>query len=108
MKYAKKPDPFYKSTRWERIRAAALARDGYLCQESKRYGRRVSADTVHHVFPRDEFPQYQWALWNLVSLSAAKHDEMHDRNTNRLTDRGAELLRRVARKNGVEVPEWYR
>lgn len=108
MKYAKKPDPFYKGRRWEIIRAAALARDGYLCQESKRFGKMVSADTVHHAFPRDEFPEYQYALWNLVSLSGAKHDEMHDRNTNRLTDKGAELLRRVARRNGVEVPEWYK
>lgn len=104
----KRADPFYKGARWERIRAAALARDGYQCQESKRYGRLVQADTVHHVFPRDEFPEYQYCMWNLVSLCSARHDEMHDRVTGRLTDRGAELLRRVARRQGVEVPEWYR
>lgn len=104
----KHADPFYKSKRWERIRAAALARDGYLCQESKRFGKMVSADTVHHAFPRDEFPEYQYCLWNLVSLTSARHDEMHDRVTGRLTDKGVELLRRVARRKGVEVPEWYR
>lgn len=104
----KRADPFYKSKRWERIRAAALARDGYICQESKRYGKMVSADTVHHIFPRDEFPEYQYCMWNLVSLTSARHDEMHDRETGRLTDKGADLLRRVARRRGMEVPEWYR
>ena len=47
-------------------------------------------------------------MWNLVSLTSARHDEMHDRVTGRLTDKGMELLRRVARRKGVEVPEWYR
>lgn len=101
-------DPFYRSKRWERLRAAALRRDGYMCQESKRFGKRAEATTVHHVFPRNEFPEYQWEPWNLVSLAGDVHDQMHDRTSGALTQRGAELLRRVARKNGVEVPRRYR
>lgn len=101
-------DPFYRSRRWERLRAAVLRRDGYMCQEARRYGKRAEATTVHHVFPRDEFPEYQWEAWNLVSLAGDVHDQMHDRVTGALTEKGAEWLRRVARKNGVEVPGRYR
>lgn len=103
----KKADPFYKGARWERVRAAALARDGYMCRESARFGRRVQADTVHHAFPRELFPEYQYSLWNLVSLSAAVHDQMHDRVTGDLTEKGKDLLRRVARRAGVDVPGRY-
>lgn len=105
---AKKADPFYKSRRWRAVRDAALARDGYICQESKRYGKMVQADTVHHVFPRELFPEYQYAMWNLISLAGPVHDQMHDRVTGDLTQKGRELLRRVARRHGVEVPGRYR
>ena len=101
-------DSFYRSRRWERLREAVLRRDGYMCQESRRYGKQVQATTVHHVFPREEFPEYQWELWNLVSLAGDVHDQMHDRVTGALTRRGAELLRRTARKHGVDVPGRYR
>lgn len=101
-------DGFYKSPRWQRLRAAILRRDGYMCQESKRFGKRRDADTVHHVFPRDLFPEYQWEPWNLIALAADVHDMMHDRQSGALTEHGKQLLRRVARRQGVEVPERYR
>ena len=101
-------DPFYRSGKWRRLREAVLRRDGYRCQESARYGKRAEASAVHHIFPRDEFPEYQWEPWNLVSLAGDVHDQMHDRVTGALTDRGAELLRRTARKRGMDVPGWYR
>jgi len=104
----KQADVYYKSGRWLRLREAVLRRDGYMCQVSRRYGKRVQATTVHHVFPREEFPEYQWEPWNLVSLSGDVHDEMHDRVTGALTEKGAELLRRIARKYGVEIPRHYR
>ena len=104
----KTADPYYKTARWQRLREAVLRRDGYVCQESRRYGKRVEATTVHHVFPREEFPEYQWEPWNLISLAGDVHDEMHDRVTGALTDKGAELLRRTARKNGVGIPGHYR
>lgn len=104
----KTADPFYKSRRWEKLRAAVLRRDGYRCQASRRFGKRVEATTVHHVFPREEFPEYQWAPWNLVSLAGDEHDRMHDRVTGALTERGVAWLRRVARREGIEVPERYR
>lgn len=100
-------DPFYKSAKWKRLRDAVLRRDGYMCQVSRRYGKRVQADTVHHIFPRDEFPEYQYAAWNLIALSGAAHNRMHDRVTNALTDEGVELLRRTARRRGMAVPLRY-
>lgn len=90
---------FYHTTRWEKKREKILRRDGYMCQESKRYGKRVQATTVHHIFPREEYPQYAWADWNLISLSAEMHNKMHDRLTGALTERGRELLDRTARRH---------
>lgn len=89
------------------MREAILRRDGYVCRESARYGKRRQADTVHHIFPRDLFPEYQWEPWNLISLAGDVHDAMHDRVTGELTDRGAELLRRTARRQGLEIPARY-
>lgn len=98
---------FYKSPKWEHKRNSILRRDGYACQLSKRYGQNRPAEIVHHVFPRDEFPEYSFEDWNLISLTRAKHNALHDRETNELTEEGAELLRRVARRQGIQIPEKY-
>ena len=99
------PDPYYKTRRWARLRSAALRRDGYECQYYRRYGKHRSADTVHHIFPRDLFPEYENELWNLAALSAEAHDKMHDRNTGSLTAIGRELMERTALKMGIEIEE---
>ena len=104
----KTADPFYKSAKWTRKRTAALARDGWMCTECKRYGKRTQATTVHHIFPRTEFPEHQWDGWNLASLCDACHDAMHDRTTNALTDKGVRLLIRTAKRRGMDVPLRYR
>ena len=101
----KKGDPFYKTARWLRLRAVILRRDGYMCQASRRYGRRVQADTVHHIFPREIYPEYQYDTWNLISLSAEAHNRMHDRVTGALTKEGFELMRRTARRQGIRARE---
>ena len=98
---------FYDSKAWESTRAAVLARDSYVCQYFKRFGKMKQANTVHHIFPRSEFPEYQWKRWNLISLSQEAHDKMHYRRADELTEIGAELLRRTARENGIEIPEKY-
>lgn len=101
----KDADPFYKSGRWNRLRSQAMRRDGYICQQSKRYGRITSAEMVHHILPRDIFPEYQWCLWNLVSLTNKEHDKLHDRVTNRLTDEGMRLVRRLVLERGLDLEE---
>ena len=99
---------FYLSDKWKHKRKKILRRDGYICQISKRYGKMIPAETVHHIFPRDEFPQYSLEDWNLISLCKAKHDELHDRTSNRLTAKGVDLLRRTCRRYGKEVPDKYK
>ena len=97
-------DRFYHSPRWEKLRARVLRRDNYLCQESKRYGKMVQATTVHHIFPREQYPEYEWEPWNLISLCDKAHNEMHDRNTGQLTEKGRRLLDRAAVEQGIPPP----
>lgn len=86
----------YRTQRWKRLRAAALRRDGYQCRENLRYGRKVDACYVHHVWPAEDYPEYAWCLWNLVSLSKQSHEAMHDRVTHKLTPLGESWRRRVS------------
>lgn len=81
------PD-FYHSTRWKKKQAKILRRDKLKCQESKRYGHTEEATTVHHIWPLEDYPEYAWEDWNLVSLSQNRHNRMHDRKTRRLTALG--------------------
>ena len=99
----KQADPFYKSARWERKRAKILRRDSYMCQISKRYGKLVQANTVHHIFPREDYPEYEWCDWNLISVSNEVHNRLHDRISGELTEEGTALMIRTARKQGVRT-----
>lgn len=103
----KQVNPFYKSRRWLIARETILRRDGYMCQESKRYGKTREATTVHHIFPLDSYPEYAFETWNLISLCADAHDAMHDRKTGRLSDLGMDLLRRTARREKIKIPEKF-
>lgn len=85
----------YKSMRWERLRAQVMRRDGYRCQLSKRYGKSVPADLVHHIYPVDEFPEYAFEPWNLIAVSRAAHNKLHDRDSDKLTAEGVALMRRT-------------
>ena len=88
----------YKTKRWERKRAAVLRRDEYLCQESKRYGKTVQANTVHHIYPVEQYPELAYVDWNLISLSEANHNRMHDRNTGEVTELGKRWQERRRRE----------
>lgn len=88
----------YKGRRWLKLRERILKRDNYICQYNKRYGRLVQANTVHHIFPAEQYPEYQYCEWNLISLSAEAHNIMHDRDSHELTDEGLKLQERLKRK----------
>ena len=90
----------YNSPRWLRLRASVLRdvirRDGApLCQYSKRFGRRVEATHVHHIWPAEDYPQYAFERWNLIALSQEAHNMMHDRRTGKLSAIGEQLRRRT-------------
>ena len=93
----------YKSRRWKKIREGVLRRDGYLCQISLRYGKHIEADTVHHIFPVDQFPEFQWETWNMISLAGSVHNRMHVRDSQELTEEGRQLMERTARKRGLNI-----
>lgn len=78
----------YHSRRWKLTRERVLRRDGYLCRESARFGKRVPAETVHHIYPVSRYPELAWLDWNLISLSLAAHNAMHNRDDNEITEAG--------------------
>ena len=91
----------YKSKRWKLLRAKILKRDKYMCQYFKRYGKRIDATMVHHIFPAEDYPQWAHKEWNLISLSNEAHEKMHDRDTHKLTAEGLALQNRLRRQGLV-------
>lgn len=96
----KQTKTFYKTRKWRSKATRIKRRDGYECQESKRYGMPEEAEVVHHIYPREEYPELAYSSWNLISLSNKNHNKMHDRVTNELTELGKQWQRR--RKNEFE------
>lgn len=94
----------YETQRWRKKRERILRRDGYICRESKRYGKTVEATTVHHIYPVEDYPELAFEDWNLISLSASKHNKMHDRDTRKITVLGRWWQERVEDK----FVKWYR
>lgn len=82
-----------------------MQRDGWQCQLAKARGQNIPAVTVHHIFPRSEYPEYQWCEWNLISLSCEAHNLMHDRDSDRLSDRGRLLMLETAAKKNLDTGE---
>lgn len=85
----------YNTARWERKRNQILRRDGYRCQICKRYGRLRSAEHIHHIYPIENYPEFAYENWNLISLCKVCHNKMHDRDTHQLTAEGEALKRKV-------------
>ena len=83
MKQYKRNDPFYTSAAWRAVRQQALLRDHYICQkclrkyEMDRIIRPRPATMVHHIKPRQQYPELELDLDNLESLCDACHNEEH-------------------------------
>ena len=67
----------YDTKRWAIKRKQILKRDGYACQECKRYGRNRDASAVHHIKPVETHPGLAFDKNNLESLCAACHNKKH-------------------------------
>ena len=50
------------------------------------------ANTVHHIYPADKYPEYAWCDWNLISVSQAGHNKLENRLTGELTALGKQLM----------------
>ena len=98
----KKPNPFYLTAAWKQKREHILRRDKYTDQLELRAGRRVPATMVHHILPREEYPEYALSDWNLISISDETHRELHTIYGN-LSSAGQELMRRTAEANGIKL-----
>ena len=83
-----------KNHRWRRLRAQVL-RENPLCQESLRFGVPFAAEVVHHVWPAEDYPEFSYCRWNLIALTKAQHDQMHDRRTGKLTSKGERWRRKL-------------
>ena len=78
-----------------RLRESVLRAAGYRCQYAKRFGRREQATVAHHIYPAEDYPEFQWKTWNLIALSQASHNMMHDRASGALTEIGEQLRRKT-------------
>ena len=70
-------ETFYKSRAWKIKREAILRRDGFMCQECKRYGKAREAKTVHHIIHLEDDPSLALKSSNLISLCTACHNKAH-------------------------------
>lgn len=67
----------HKSKRWKDKRNYILKRDKYLCQECKKYGKRVDGDVVHHIIPIEEAPELAFVDDNLITICKTCHNRLH-------------------------------
>ncbi len=86
---------FYRTKKWIKKRSVVLRLHDYLCQECKRYGKTKQANTVHHIYPLEDYPEYALVTINLLSLCNKCHNEMHERQTDKLTDKGMYWQKKV-------------
>ena len=86
---------YYYGAKWKKKRKRILRMDGYKCRVSRMYGRTEEANTVHHIYPADEYPQWAWEDWNLISVSLATHNKLENRKTGELTEEGLRLQRMI-------------
>ena len=81
--------------RWRRLRDRILRRDGYMSLHALRYGRHVEADTVHHVWPAEDYPEYAWEPWNLISVTLQEHRGVLHNADGSLTEEGERWKKRT-------------
>ena len=103
----KTANEFLKSKQWTTKQKNIMRRDGYIDQYVKRTeGRTVQADLVHHILPKEEFPQYALADWNLIAVSRKTHMKvLHNPINGALTKEGQRLMIETAWINGVKLSE---
>ena len=70
-------DQFIWSEKWRTKSHKILRRDNYIDQYVLKTERRmIPADMVHHILPRESFPQYAMEDWNLIAVSRRTHNKI--------------------------------
>jgi 5-methylcytosine-specific restriction endonuclease McrA len=79
---------FYKHKKHKEWREKVLRRDKYLCQECKKYGKKVPATIAHHKKPVAEYPELRYAMENGEAICLACHNRAHgEKGTKSLNSR---------------------
>lgn len=81
----------YQGSRWKKKRQHILKLDHYKDRVAEMFGRTEEATTVHHIYPAEEYPEWRWSDWNLISVSQATHNKLENRKTGELTSLGKML-----------------
>lgn len=63
----------------------------------------IEAEHVHHIFPREQYPEYQYERWNLMSLCFNCHNGMHNRFNGELSKAGRIQMQTTALMNGIDI-----
>ena len=99
-------DEFIWSKQWREKSHKILRRDRYLDQYVlKTENRMIPADMVHHILPREDFPQYAMEDWNLISVSKRTHNKILHTIKGKLTRAGKALMYETAWRNGIKMTE---
>lgn len=85
----------YSGIKWKKKRLKILRLDGYKDVIVARYGKIMEATIVHHIYPAEEYPEYAWCDWNLISVSMETHNKLENRTTGQLTKMGLDLMHRT-------------
>lgn len=82
----------YGSTKWKKKRLRILKLDGYKDVVAGMYGKTLEGNMVHHIYPAEEYPQWAYEEWNLISINKEiTHNKLENRKTGKLTKQGKML-----------------
>lgn len=82
----------YGTAKWKKKRLRILKLDGYKDRVAAMYGKTLEANMVHHIYPADEYQQWAFETWNLISINREEtHNKLENRKTGELTDLGRKL-----------------
>ena len=95
---------FYGNKKWTDKREKILKRDGYECQNCRRYYKTKEARVVHHIYFFEDYSELGLQNWNLVSLCNECHNKMH----NRVTDEATKLSKEYQSKRKVEFNNYIK
>lgn len=95
---------FIKTPAWKWKRQNILRRDNFTDQWILQHeGRHIQGDLVHHILPKEDFPQYALADWNLITVSRRTHNRILHNMNGDLTRKGKALMLETAEKNGIQL-----